>query len=165
MREHRLPEDAFVLSDNEKDSEGYRFYQRNGTIDLWQLPTLFTLARRQVAPIRVTERGIKHIAQNHHKELGTIEDICAFLDSIFSHATILRRAKGRAMFVVVDGTNADKAAVIKLMPSTTGDYYNVETAGYYRKNKWKETEDVIAELSEPTQSDAVSDVSKPKIPQ
>ena len=159
-----MTENIFILSDSEKDVEGYRFYQRNRTIDLWQLPTLFTLARRQVAPIRVTERGIKHIVQNHHKELGTIEDIFIFLDSIFSHATILRRARGRAMFVVVDGTHADKAAVIKLMPSITGDYYNVETAGYYRKNKWKETEDVIAELSEPTQSDAVSDVSKPKIP-
>ena len=68
------------------------------------------------------------------------------------------------MFVVVEQDNTDKAAIIKLMPSDTGDYYNVETAGYYRKNKWKDYEDVIADLREPGQSDAAADVSKPQIP-
>ena len=41
----------------------------------------------------------------------------------------------------------------------------MNSAGYYRKNKWKETENVIAELSEPTQSVTASDVSKPQVPE
>jgi len=37
-------------------------------------------------------------------------------------------------------------------------------AGYYRKDKWKNDEDVIADLREPGQSDAAADVSKPQTP-
>ncbi len=49
-------------------------------------------------------------------------------------------------------------------PSDTGDYYNVETAGYYRKSKWKDSEEVIADLSEPDRSDAAADASKSQVP-
>ena len=51
-----------------------------------------------------------------------------------------------------------------MMPSEHGEYYNIDTAGYYRKSKWKESEEVIADLSEPSQSDAVTDASKPQVP-
>lgn len=50
------------------------------------------------------------------------------------------------------------------MPSEESDYYNIDTAGYYRKNMWKSSEEVIADLSEPSQSDAVADASKPQVP-
>ena len=149
---------------SETDAEGNRFYEKDGSIDLWTLPELFARARRQAAPIRLTERNLQHILNEHHKEIGSEDDVLAFLDDIFSNAPVLRKARGRGMFVVVEQDNTDKAAIIKLMPSETGDYYNVETAGYYRKNKWKDYEDVIADLREPDQSDAVADVSKPQTP-
>ena len=52
------------------DDEGNRFYQKNGSIDLWDLSSLFEKARRQNAPIRLTERNIGHILDEHKKELG-----------------------------------------------------------------------------------------------
>ena len=113
----------------------------------------------------MTERNLKHIIDGHSKEIGSAEKVFEFPDDVFENATILRTARGRAMFVIVENTKTDKAAIIKLMPSDSGDYYNVELAGYYRKNKWKDTEEVIAELSEPTQSDAATDTSKPQNPQ
>ncbi len=101
----------------------------------------------------------------HKKELGNNkESVIKFLDNVFSNAKVLRKARAGGIFVVVDNKNTDKAAIIKLYPSKYGDYYNVESAGYYRKDKWKESENVIAELSEPTQSVTASDVSKPQVP-
>ena len=50
------------------------------------------------------------------------------------------------------------------MPSDDSDYYNIDTAGYYRKSKWKDSEEVIADLSEPGQSAAAADASKPQVP-
>lgn len=64
------------------------------------------------------------------------------------------------IFVVVEDTNTDNIALIKMMPSQYGEYYNIDTVGYYRKSKWKESEEVIADLSEPSQSDAVTNASK-----
>ena len=65
----------------------------------------------------------------------------------------------------IEKVNGDiQAAIIKLMPSESGDYYNVETAGYYRKSKWKDSEEVIADLSEPSQSAAATDASEPQVP-
>lgn len=154
----------YQLSATEKDAEGNSFYEKDGSIDLWTLTELFTKAGRQAAPIRLTDRNLQHIIDQHKKEIGGENNVFDFLDDIFKNAKVLRRAKGRGMFVIVENDKTDKAAIIKLMPSDTGDYYNVETAGYYRKNKWKENEDVIADLSEPDQSDAVADVSKPQIP-
>ena len=154
----------YQLSATEKDAEGKSFYEKDGSIDLWTLTELFTKAGRQAAPIRLTDRNLQHIIDQHKKEIGGENNVFDFLDDIFKNAKVLRRAKGRGMFVIVENDKTDKAAIIKLMPSDTGDYYNVETAGYYRKNKWKENEDVIADLSEPDQSDAVADVSKPQIP-
>lgn len=154
----------YQLSTTEKDAEGNSFYEKDGSIDLWNRPELFTKAGRQSAPIRLTSRNLQHILDEHHKEIGSEQDVFDFLDDIFNNAPVLRRARGRGMFVVVEQDNTDKAAIIKLMPSKTGDYYNVETAGYYRKDKWKEYEDVIADLREPGQSDAAADVSKPQIP-
>lgn len=155
---------TYRLSSTEKDAEGNSFYEKNGSVNLWSLPDLFAKARRQSAPIRLTDRNLQHIIKEHHKEIGDADSVFAFLDDVFANATTLRRARGRAMFVVVENDNTDKAAIIKLMPSDDGDYYNVETAGYYRKSKWKNDEDVIAELSEPAQSDAASDASKPQAP-
>ena len=152
----------YQLSSTQKDAEGNAFFEKNGSIDLWALSALFAKAGRQQAPIRLTDRNLKHIIDEHGKEIGDAEQVFAFLDDVFNNATVLRMARGRAMFVVVENEKTDKAAIIKLMPSETGDYYNVESAGYYRKNKWKENEDVIADLSEPGQSDAVTDVSKPQ---
>jgi len=156
--------DRYQLSETEKDAEGNSFYEKDGSVDLWTLPNLFARARRQAAPIRLTGRNMKHILNEHRKEIGSEKDVLAFLDDIFSNAPVLRRARGRGMFVVVEQDNTDRAAIIKLMPSKTGDYYNVETAGYYRKNKWKDYEDVIADLREPDQSDAAADASKPQTP-
>ena len=148
------------------DNEGNRFYQKNGSIDLWDLSPLFVQARRQNAPIRLTERNIDHILDEHKKELGDSEEsVLKFLDDVFSTAKVLRKARSGGIFVVVENTKTDKAAIIRLYPSKYGDYYNVESAGYYRKNKWKDTENVIAELSEPTQSVTASDVSKPQVPE
>ena len=154
----------YQLSATEKDAEGNTFFEKNGSIDLWSLTELFTKAGRQQAPIRLTDRNLQHIIDEHGKEIGDTEKVFEFLDDVFGNATVLRRARGRGMFVIVENDKTDKAAIIKLMPSETGDYYNVETAGYYRKNKWKENEDVIADLSEPSQSDAATDVSKPQTP-
>lgn len=149
-----------------RDNEGNRFYQKNGSIDLWDLSPLFEQARRQNAPIRLTERNVNHILDEHKKELGDSEEsVLKFLDDVFSTARILRKARSAGIFVVVENTKTDKAAIIRLYPSKHGDYYNVESAGYYRKNKWKDTENVIAELSEPTQSVTASDVSKPQVPE
>ena len=101
----------------------------------------------------------------HKKELGNNkESVIKFLDNVFSNAKVLRKARAGGIFVVVDNKNTDKAAIIKFYPSKYGDYYNVESAGYYRKDKWKESENVIAELSEPTQSVTATDVSKPQVP-
>lgn len=148
------------------DNEGNRFYQKNGSIDLWDLSPLFEQARRQNAPIRLTERNIDHILDEHKKELGDSEEsVLKFLDGVFSTAKVLRKARSGGIFVVVENAKTDKAAIIRLYPSKYGDYYNVESAGYYRKNKWKDTENVIAELSEPTQSVTASDVSKPQVPE
>ncbi len=156
--------EEFALSEL-TDNDGNRFYQRNGSIDLWDLSPLFEQARRQNAPIRLTERNVNHILDEHKKELGDSEEsVIEFLNNVFSNATILRKARAGGIFVVVNNTKTDKAAIIRLYPSKQGDYYNVESAGYYRKNKWKETENVIAELSEPTQSVTASDVSKPQVP-
>ena len=154
----------YLLSATEKDAEGNSFYEKDGSIDLWTRPELFTKAGRQSAPIRLTSRNLQHILDEHHKEIGSEQDVFDFLDDIFNNAPVLRKARGRGMFVVVEQDNTDKAAIIKLMPSKAGDYYNVETAGYYRKNKWKDYEDVIADLREPGQSDAATDVSKPQTP-
>lgn len=160
-KRQKTEQSKYQLS-SETDSEGNRFFEKEGSIDLWTLPKLFAKARRQDAPIRLTERNLQHIIDEHHKEIGNTDDVLAFLDNIFNNAPVLRKARGRGMFVVVEQEKTDKAAIIKLMPSENGDYYNVETAGYYRKNKWKEYEDVIADLREPDQSDAVTDVSKPQ---
>jgi hypothetical protein len=43
-----------------------------------------------------------------------------------------------------------------------GHYYNIETAGYYRDNYWKEDEKIIWERSEPISSDTVADSSIPQ---
>ena len=147
------------------DNDGNRFYQKDGSIDLWNLSALLEKARRQKAPIRLTERNVNHILDEHKKELGDSEEnVIEFLNKVFSNATVLRKARAGGMFVVVNNTKTDKAAIIRLYPSKHGDYYNIESAGYYRKNKWKDTEYVIAELSEPTQSVTASDVSKPQVP-
>ena len=161
----KAKEDRSYTLSNKKDNEGNVFFETNGSIDLWNISSLLKKARRQDAPIRLTDANMKHIIDSHKTEIGGSEkDVFRFLDNVFSNAYTLRKAKGRAMFVVVEKTNTDKAAIIKLYPSNYGDYYNVESAGYYRKDKWKNTEEVIAELSEPTQSDTASDVSKPQAP-
>ena len=162
--ESRVAEPTFTLS-NKKDNEGNRFYEKDGSIDIWRVDELLRKARRQVAPIRLTDKNVKHIIDEHSSEIGSSDKaIIDFLDIVFSKAKRLRKARGRAMFVVVENDFTDKVAIIKLYPSAYGNYYNVETAGYYRKGKWKNIEEVIAELSEPTQSDAESDVSKPQNP-
>ncbi len=157
-------EGEFTLSEL-TDNDGNRFYQKNGSIDLWDLSPLFEQAKRQIAPIRLTERNVNHILDEHKKELGDSEEsVIEFLNNVFSNATVLRKARAGGIFVVVNNTKTDKAAIIRLYPSRNGDYYNVESAGYYRKNKWKDSENVIAELSELTQSVTASDVSKPQVP-
>ena len=153
----------FILSDN-KDAEGNKMYERNGSIDLWDATPLLTKARRQNAPIRLSERNMKHIISRHSDRLDSEEKVFEFLDNVFANATKLRRARGRGIFVVVENENTDSIALIKLMPSEDSDYYNIDTAGYYRKNKWNKSEEVIADLSEPNQSDAVADASKPQVP-
>lgn len=153
----------FTLSEK-KDREGNKMYERNGSINLWEAAQLFTKARRQNAPIRLSERNMKHIISNHSDRLNSEDAVFNFLDNVFANATKLRRARGRGMFVVVENENTDSVAIIKLMPSDNGDYYNIDSAGYYRKDKWKKSEDVIADLSEPSQSDAAADASKPQDP-
>ena len=152
----------FSLSGKERDEEGNRMYERNGSINLWNVSRLLSLARRQDAPIRLSERNMEHIRANHSDILTTEKDVFDFLDNVFLNAKKLRRARGRAMFVVAENENTDSVAIIKLMPSASGDYYNIDSAGIYRKTKWKESEDVIADLSEPSQSDAATDASKPQ---
>ena len=85
------------------DNEGNRFYQKNGSIDLWDLSPLFEQARRQNAPIRLTERNIDHILDEHKKELGDSEEsVLKFLDDVFSTAKVLRKARSGGIFVVVE---------------------------------------------------------------
>ena len=87
------------------DNEGNRFYQKNGSIDLWDLSPLFEQARRQNAPIRLTERNIDHILDEHKKELGDSEEsVLKFLDDVFSTAKVLRKARSGGIFVVVENT-------------------------------------------------------------
>ncbi len=149
-----------------KDREGNTFYERNGNIDLWDISELLKNARRESAPVRLTDRNVRHIMNEHKKEFAKNEQsVFDFLEDVFSSARILRKARAGAMFVVVENANNDKVAIIKLMPSEHGDYYNIESAGFYRKDKWKESEEIIGELSEPTQSEATLDVSKPQNPQ
>ena len=161
----KVPErKPYNLSETKKDAEGNRMYEREGSIDLWTATPLLAKARRQQAPVRLSERNMNHIISRHSDKLDTEDKVFDFLDNVFANAKILRRAKGRGMFVVVESENTDRAAIIKLMPSEDGDYYNIDSAGFYRKDKWKESEEVIADLSEPSQSDAVSDASKPQAP-
>ena len=47
----------------------------------------------------------------------------------FGEMTIKASSDSR---VVVENDKTDQAAIIKLMPGEKGDYYIVETAGYYR---------------------------------
>lgn len=164
MFQKKSASEPFRLSAEQKDAEGSSFYERKGSVDLWNISPLFTKARRQDAPIRLTERNANHIMSSHGNVFKSEQDVFDFLDGVFSNATKLRRGRGRGMFVVVENDKTDQAAIIKLMPSESGDYYNVETAGYYRKSKWKDSEVVIADLSEPGQSDAAADASKPQIP-
>ena len=156
--------EPFKLSDSKKDAEGNSFYERKGSVDLWSASSLFAKAGRQVAPIRLTDRNASHIMESHGNVFKSEQDVFDFLDGVFGNATKLRKGRGRGMFVVVENDKTDQAAIIKLMPSETGDYYNVETAGYYRKRKWKDSEEVIADLSELGQSDAAADASKPQVP-
>lgn len=154
----------YTLSEEKKDAEGNRMYEREGSIDLWSATPLLAKAGRQQAPVRLSERNMKHIIDRHSDRLDTEDKVFEFLDNVFDNAKILRRAKGRGMFVVFENKSNDSIAMIKLMPSEDGDYYNIDTAGFYRKNKWKESEEVIADLSEPDRSDAAADASKPQVP-
>jgi hypothetical protein len=81
---------------------------------------------------------MQHIIDARKNEFAKSEqDVIDFLNDVFNGATVLRRARGGAMFVVVENTETDQVAIIKLRPSNNGDYYNVESAGYYRKDKRK----------------------------
>ena len=162
--EVRLTGLQYNLSKEKADFDGNLFFERNGSIDLWDITPLVTIAKRQNAPVRITERGVDHIIRSHGNEIGnTTKDVFNFLDSVFNNATMLRRGGGSGIFVIYDRDVLDKISIVRLYPSEYGDFYNVETAGYCRKNKWKNLEEVIAELSEPTQSAAVTDDSKPLI--
>jgi len=160
--------DNFGLDISQRtDEEGNYFYENasTGGIDLWEIKALLAKARRQIAPVRMTTRAMKHIINRHAVEFAkSAQDVANFVNYVFTHATQLRRGRGRAMFVVAPQIDTDMAAVIKIMPGDGSDYYNVETAGYYRKDKWKEDEDVIGETSEPSPSDAVSEPSKSQLP-
>lgn len=163
-KQEKQPEERIYTLSDKKDNNDYLFYESQGSIDLWDITPLTTMARRQNAPVRITERGLEHIISEHSQELKSAskKDIFQFLDRVFANATTLRISSSPSLFVVVSQDRTDKVAVVKLNPSSYGDFYNVETAGYYRKNKWRDYEKVIAELREPTQSAAVSDDSKPR---
>lgn len=168
LRDSVKPDEAklgeYKLSDK-KDNKGNIFFEKNGSIDLWSLSSLFKEGGREDAPIRLTDRNLQHILDEHKKEQdNSPEKVFAFLDKVFANATMLRRAGGGAMYAVLNNDKTDEAAIIKLYPSEHGDYYNVESAGYYRKDYWKDNNDVIADLSELSQSDADSNVSKPQTP-
>lgn len=156
--------DALKLG-NLTDNDGNRFYEKNGSIDLWDISRLLKEARRQIAPVRLTDRNVNHILKSHNKEFkNNIQNVLNFIDDVFKNATVMHRARAGAMYVVVENPKTDKAAIIKLYPSEYGDYYNVETAGYYRKSML-DKKDEIARLSEPELSDSVTNASKPQQPQ
>jgi len=159
--EESQPEDEIKLSEL-RDNEGNRFFEKNGSVDIWDLTSLLAKAGRQIAPVRLTDRNLSNILQSHNKEFkNNPRFVIRFIDNVLNNAKILRKARAGAMFVIVENDKTDKAVIIRLYPSVYGDYYNVETAGYYRKSKWNE-EDIIAELSEPILSGTATDASKPQ---
>ncbi|GHT16463.1 hypothetical protein AGMMS4956_19000 [Bacteroidia bacterium] len=133
---------------NQQDNAGHTFYQNEcGNIDLWTLPIkIFQKIGRQNAPIRLTQYNVQHIIDNHYKEFAENEQsVFDFVDAIFANYTNVRQ-NGRSLFVTIED-KIGKAAIIRLFPSLYGDYYNVDTAGYYRgvflSNKeliWSESE-------------------------
>jgi len=143
------------------DNEGNRFFERNGSIDLWDISKLISQAGRQVAPVRLTDRNLDHIYNNHRKELGDKQSIIDFIERVLSHGKVVRKASGATMYIVLENDKNDSAAIIKLMPHANGDYYNIDSAGYYRKSYWKKkNRKEIGRLSEPASSDTDSETNE-----
>lgn len=145
------------------DAEGNAFYERNGSIDLWDISDALRGAGRQIAPVRLTDRNTRHILASHPAEVGaTVKEVIAFLDKVLTSVTQIRKGRGTTLFAVVAVPKTNKAAVIRLYISPGGDYYNVESCGKYRDSYWKEEEnEILWERSEPSRSESVSDSSMP----
>lgn len=138
----RKETDSVFTLGSKTDDAGNKFYEDgDGNIDLWTLPNdLFIEIGRQSAPIRLTEYNINHIIERHGKQIGSTEkEVINFIGAIFDSYTDIRK-DGRTLFVTVENRETGKAALIRLFPSKYGDYYNVETAGYYQNSHLKKKE-------------------------
>lgn len=138
----RKETDGVFTLGSKTDDAGNKFYEDgDGNIDLWTLPNdLFLEIGRQSAPIRLTEYNINHIIERHGKQIGSTEkEVINFIGGIFDSYTDIRK-DGRTLFVTVENRETGKAALIRLFPSKYGDYYNVETAGYYQNSHLKKKE-------------------------
>lgn len=174
----RKETDGVFTLGSKTDDAGNKFYEDgDGNIDLWTLPDdLFHEIGRQSAPIRLTEYNINHIIERHGKQIGNTEkEVISFIGGIFDSYTDIRK-DGRTLFVTVENRETGKAALIRLFPSKYGDYYNVETAGYYQNSHlkkkellWNESEprnvatestDTLTGLSHKSEGNAIDTVSQ-----
>ncbi len=152
-----------VILGDKKDNNGNRFFEKDGTIDLWRLDDLFRKAGREIAPIRLTDKNVNHTLKNHNDFFKNIGDVIEYTDYVLQNANVMRKTTNTSVYVSVEVENdPDKTAILRLYLSDYGDYYNVETVGNRRKGFLNnEKFEIIARRSEPFKNEAASFSARP----
>lgn len=125
--------------------------------------------RLQLGKESPTEKfGISHIESKHKKEIeATGLTTNEFVYRITSNPDAIRKAGGGALLLEKDIKDKDKivsAAVVRLKPDETGDFYRVETAFVTKVSRLEKKYPLLWEKSETTPSDFSNQTSFAALP-
>ncbi len=149
----------------------------NGSNDFGEItPEIAQVIKRQGGKIRLqfgkespTEKfGIKHIESKHKQEIeATGLTTNEFVYRITSNPDSIRKADGGALLLEKDIKDKDdivSAAVVRLKPDETGDFYRVETAFVTKVSRLEKKYPLLWEKSETTPSDFSNQTSFAALP-
>ncbi|MGN0875365.1 MAG: hypothetical protein ACI4OZ_09285, partial [Akkermansia sp.] len=135
VRNSKLVGNEFVLSDKKAGNGEYFYQDKNGNINLAEIPEeVFEAIDYRKAPVRLTPSMIEHMMGRHGRETGAsdVDKSIAFILDVMNNFDHVRLGyNGALVFSIENGREkTGKRAISILLSSKTGDFYGIVSSGY-----------------------------------